>query len=150
NLMHGTTHHGLNYQEPRGLSRLATTYYHRKGPTGIIMEKLNWFPGPQNTYWADNRMPASLVGMGAASLGVSTLPLAQLVDVWSEPPYATIGLGTGTMGSYGRPFQHVVFYEIDDKIRNFHLPPEGRKPYYNYLQDAMARGSNVEVIMGDA
>ncbi len=162
-LMHGTTHHGLNYQEPKGLARLATTYYHRKGPTGIIMERLNWFPGPQNTFWADNRMPASLVGLGASPMGVTPLPTAQLVAAWSEPPYATIGLGTGTMASYGRPFQHVVFYEIDAKIRNFHLPPDQPyytyldlpkfrefKPYYNFLHNAIERGCNVEVIMGDA
>ncbi len=148
-LMHGTTHHGLNYQAPQLLRRLATTYYHRKGPTGVIMERLNWCPGPQNTYWADNRMPAGLVGLGAAPLG-STLPLEQLVQAWSEPPYATIGLGTGTMASYGRLFQHVVFYEIDDKIRNFSLPPDMRRPYFNYLQDALKRGVNLEVIMGDA
>jgi hypothetical protein len=95
-------------------------------------------------------MPASLVGAGATVAGGVGLPLGQLVDLWSEPPYATVGLGTGTMASYGRPFQHVVFYEIDDTIRNFSLPPDGRRAYYNYLQDAIARGSNVEVIMGDA
>lgn len=149
-LLHGTTHHGLNYQTPRQLSRLATTYYHRKGPTGLIMEKLNWFPGPQNTYWADARMPASLVGMGATIGGGVTLPIAQLGDCWSEPPYATVGLGTGTMASYGRPFQHVTFYEIDDTIRGFSLPPDGKKGFYNYLQDAQKRGANLEVIMGDA
>ncbi len=148
-LMHGTTHHGLNYQEPRVLSRLATTYYHRKGPAGEVMEKLNWLPGKQNTYWADNRMPASLVGLGATIGGGVNLPMADIVGAWSEPPYATVGLGTGTMASYGRPFQHVVFYEIDETVRNFHLPAEGPF-YYNYLQDALKRGSRVEVIMGDA
>ncbi|MBM4068187.1 MAG: MFS transporter [Planctomycetes bacterium] len=149
-LLHGTTHHGLNYQSPRQLSRLATTYYHRMGPTGRVMEKLNWFPGPQNTYWADARMPASLTAMGATISGGVSLPIAPLLDCWSEPPYATVGLGTGTMASYGRPFQHVTFYEIDDTIRGFSLPKEDMTGFYNYLQDAIKRGSNVEVIMGDA
>ena len=59
------------------------------------------------------------------------LPTAALVGLWSEPPYATVGLGSGTMASYGRPFQHATFYEIDEKVRNMHLSPE--KAYYSYL-----------------
>jgi hypothetical protein len=164
-LMHGTTHHGLNYQEPKELNRLATTYYHRYGPVGTVMEKLNWFPGvaldkaapdakladnPSISYWSDARLPASVVASGVPNFGVG-LPLAQLASVWSEPPLATIGLGTGTMASYGRPYQHVVFYEIDKHIRNFSIPPsEDREAYFSYLQGAMKRGCKLEVIMGDA
>lgn len=148
-LMHGTTHHGLNFQDPR-LSRLATTYYHRFGPVGAIMEQYNWFPGKQNTYHADARLPASVVGamnpFAAAPLAVEALTALQ-----TEPPIAVIGLGTGTMASYGRPFGHVTYYEIDEKIRNMSLPPDSKKrPYFNYLRDAEDRGCNVEVIMGDA
>jgi hypothetical protein len=164
-LMHGTTHHGLNYQEPKELNRLATTYYHRYGPVGTVMEKLNWFPGvslakpapdakladnPSITYWADARLPASVVASGVPNFGAGG-PLAQIVGAWSEPPFATIGLGTGTMASYGRPYQHVVFYEIDQHIRNFSIPPsEDREAYFTYLQGAMKRGCKLEVIMGDA
>jgi hypothetical protein len=168
-LMHGTTHHGLNYQHPKGLRRLATTYYHRKGPTGIIMERLNWFnfeydpktetrkwtPQPQNTYHADARLPASFTALGGTGLGVGNLPVDQIAAAWSEPPFATVGLGTGTMASYGRPFQHVTFYEIDNTIRSFHLEPFARSepfnpPVFNYLSDAIKRGVALEVIMGDA
>jgi len=121
-LMHGTTHHGLNFQYPPELRRLATTYYHRRGPVGVVMEKLNWFPDKENrTYWADSRLPASLIGLGGSGMGIN-LPTASLVGAWSEPPYATIGLGTGTMASYGRPMGHVTFYEIDQNVRNFSLP----------------------------
>jgi tryptophan-rich sensory protein len=151
-LMHGTTYHGRNYHEPKELQRLATTYYHRKGPVGAIMERFNWAPGPQNTFWADARLPAAMVGLGATPLGVGSMPLEQIANAYSEPPIATIGLGTGTMASYGRPFQHVVFYEIDDAVRNFSLPPDGSeaKTYFNYLKGAKERGAGVEVIMGDA
>jgi len=164
-LMHGTTHHGLNYQRPQALRRLATTYYHRKGPTGIIMERLNWFnfeydpqtgtrkwtPQPQNTYHADARLPAAFAALGGTGMGVGNLPAAQLVAAWSEPPYATVGLGTGTMASYGRPFQHMTFYEIDNTIRSFHLEPfASGGPFFNYVGDAIKRGVALEVIMGDA
>ena len=47
----------------KDFSRLATTYYHRRGPVGAVMEKFNWFPGPTvNTYGADARMPSALLG----------------------------------------------------------------------------------------
>src|SRR5208283_3538503 len=77
-------------------------------------------------------------------------------------------LGTGTMASYGRPFHHVTFYEIDNTIRSFSdgtyklpttlgtppreidwpTPDEG--PYFNYLHDARLRGTNLDIVMGDA
>jgi hypothetical protein len=157
-LLHGTTHHGLNYQEPAGLRRLATTYYHRMGPVGVIMERFNWFnfeydpktgtrtyhPQPQNTYHADARQPVSIIGLGAD-------PMSQLVNAWSEPPYATIGLGTGTMASYARCFQHAVYYEIDDTIKSFHFPGPNGRPFFNYVPDALnKRQAGIEIIMGDA
>jgi hypothetical protein len=158
-LIHGHINHGMNYvknpDDPtRDFSRLATTYYHRKGPAGIVMEKFNWFKdgSSNNTFWADTRMPAGMVAQGSfGALGTGILPFGQLIEVWTEPPFATIGLGTGTMASYGRPFQHVHFYEIDDQIRRLSLPEKGRgKAYFTYLQDAKDRGANVQVLMGDA
>jgi hypothetical protein len=171
-LMHGTTHHGLNYQFPDrptklpigtgkdielpDMTRLATTYYHRDGPVGSVMERLNWFPGMKTeikderlTFWADVRLPVSLIGNGAPTFGVN-FPMDMILSAWSEPAYATIGLGTGTMASYSRPFQHMTFYEIDEHIRNFSLPPEDRSTYFTYLQGALKRGVKLEVIMGDA
>jgi hypothetical protein len=135
-LMHGTTYHGQNYQQPGPLRRLATTYYHRLGPVGVVMDRFNWFKDPINSYHSDSRLPASLVGMATAG------PLAQLVTVWSEPPYATIGLGTGTMASYAHPYQEITFYDIDQHIVNFSEPPgedgkgKGVKGIDEWLQDA--------------
>jgi hypothetical protein len=185
-LMHGTTHHGLNFQFPTDLRRVATTYYHRLGPTGTIMENLNWFPLPYTSvtdprderrnfsrflyppgdkgkdkdtgreisvhpWWSDARLPVSLIGNGTTPFGAaSPLPMGQLMAAWSEPPYATVGLGTGTMASYGRPFQHVVFYEIDNHIRRYSLPEDGSEPKFNYVRDALDRGVRLEIIMGDA
>lgn len=149
-LMHGSTYHGRNYQIDE-LARLATTYYHRFGPIGVVMERYNWFPGKQNTYFADNRMPASMVALAASGLGANILPLEMLSNVWSEPPFATVGLGTGTMASYGRPFQHVAYYEIDNLIRDMSRPVNPKDdPFFRYVRDAGDRGSFVEIIMGDA
>jgi hypothetical protein len=154
-LMHGTTYHGRNYiyrpdEDHADLSRLATTYYHRYGPVGAVMEKFNWLPGPQNTYWADARGPTAVVGL-LATFGASPLPYDALLNAAvSEPPYATIGLGTGTMASYCRPYQHLTFYEIDKQIRDFSLPPSGDRAFFTYLLGAIRRGANLEVVMGDA
>jgi hypothetical protein len=163
-LMHGTTTHGLQCWEaydsryrnnPEGRKRESLTYYHRRCPVGQVMDKLTAWPKvsltPFAPSWAsDTRLTASLVGMGATPLNASCLPLTQLVDCWSESPYATIGLGTGTMASYGRPFQHVHYYEIDDHVRNMSLPPDGSEPLFTYIQDAEKRGSEVRIFMGDA
>jgi hypothetical protein len=166
-LMHGTTYHGQNYQSPPGLRRLATTYYHRLGPVGVIMQRFNWFtPAPDNperdnlimyTNYADARMPASVVALGGDVC-------SQLVNCWSEPPYACVGLGTGTMASYSHPFQHMTFYEIDNTIKSFHVPPyAGPSYFFNYVHDSLwhpgeklargevpGRGAGIEIIMGDA
>ncbi len=180
-LIHGHIDHGMNFLRPtsksdydvpdKDYSRLATTYYHREGPEGRVMEKFNWFPDEPdaNTYRADARLPVSLVGSTIADVLGSGLPIATMVSAWSEPPIATIGLGTGTMASYGRVYQHVHFYEIDDQIRRLSLlvPTRlcgthesylkakqgvaGRQvTYFSYLENALERGSSVQVLMGDA
>ena len=176
-LTHGHINHGLNFLPPKegdrgkpekDFSRLATTYYHREGPVGRVMEGYNWFKGPPNTYWADARMPANLVtALCADATSPNSVPMAAFAAAWSEPPIATIGLGTGTMASYGRPYQHVHFYEIDNlilrlnlgmptrKILNYkqysdHQKNAVRQTWFNYLDNAIARGSSVQVLMGDA
>jgi hypothetical protein len=152
-LMHGTTYHGRNYyyEKDKDLSRLATTYYHRYGPVGVVMERDNWLKGAQNTFYADLRMPAAIVGDIMASAGTGFNPLwTAATECWTEPPFATIGLGTGTMISYAHPYQHMTYYEIDDAIKHFNLPEDGGEARFTFLQNAVRRGVNLEVIMGDA
>jgi hypothetical protein len=169
-LMHGTTHHGLNYDAPARLRRLATTYYHRNGPVGEVMRRFDGFAAPRpdrfggrpfdgreprrNPYAADVRLPASLVALagglpvpGAPGTPVACGPL--LLDACSEPAVGVLGLGTGTMASYVRPFQRIDFYELDPAIRDLSLPPDGRPPLFNYLADARQRGAWVNVFVGD-
>lgn len=160
-LIHGHINHGMNFLAPdnkkdlgnpeKDLSRLATTYYHRYGPAGRVMELYNWFPGAQNTYHSDARMPASLVGNLMNAVGMAPLPLGEFVTLWSEPPYATVGLGTGTMASYGRPFQHVHYYEIDNQIRKLSLPwaEPGDNAYFTYQLSKGADNKRVEPVPAD-
>jgi spermidine synthase len=92
--------------------------------------------------WPNARLPASLAGLGFD-------PYAALVDLHSEPPYAVIGLGTGTLAAHARPLQTVHFYEIDPLVRDLSLPPGERKPVFYFLKDALARGAHLDVILGD-
>lgn len=181
-LVHGHILHGQNFKlrkpEDRGnpktdWTRFATTYYHEHGPIGRMMAKYNWFNDnfENNTYHSDSRVVAAILGhMGGG--GLQGLPLTAMFEPWTEPPCATIGLGTGTMAHYGRPFQHVHFYEIDNHVRKLSFPSknlnyfvrnevndkgvkfpidgERDKAYFSYLIDALDRGCAVQLFMGDA
>ncbi len=150
---------GYNYQKPelrrdwghpdRDFSRLATSYYHRRGPAGVVLEKFNWFKDQGNHYTSDARLPTSLAGLGAASLGPLSLPLPQLVGLWSEPPWAVVGMGPGTLASYARPFQHLHFFEKDPRMVRFSFPPVGKPPFFHFGADAQARGVAVRLFEGN-
>src|SRR4051812_38111759 len=67
-LLYNGINMGTNYRQPtkgsgaEDLSRLATAYFHARSPVGIALQKFNWFPGSANSYHADARLPASLLG----------------------------------------------------------------------------------------
>ena len=59
-----------------------------------------------------------------------------------------IGLGTGTMASYGRSGQTVVFYDIDKTVKEISFD---RRDYFSFVSDARARGVDVaDLVLGDA
>jgi hypothetical protein len=126
-------------------SRLATTYYHRNGPVGRVLEGLNWFPGPDNSYHADARMPASQLGLAAVPMG---MPFSQLVGVWSEPSFAVVLLKDGALASYARPFQFVDFYERSSEVTALSRPANGAQPKFTFLEDAEGRAANLRVFSG--
>jgi hypothetical protein len=141
---------GENFTHPVQLRRLATTYYHRRGPVGVVLERFNWLPGPVNTYWADARLPASLVALAAGDLlSASPMPLGPVIGAWSEPAIAVIGLECGTLASYGRPYQHLHFYDKSEELKQLVLSPPGRPPHFHYLYDALERGCALKVLTGD-
>ena len=188
-LMHATTHHGSCITDPPELRRYPTTYYHQHGPIGRVMLASAWFtpPNVNPAEWRqhheahgpnDARIAASLIGTGAAPLGMSTLPMESLTNLWTEPPYAIVGMGPGIQYAYAHPYQWVDAYELDpaivslslkypsafdaDKdraksgIRTITFAPSGEKggetaaPIFHYAQDAQARGVQGQVFLGDA
>jgi SAM-dependent methyltransferase len=109
---------------------------------------------------SDARLPASMVGFGA---GESPW-LAMLANTQSEPPYAVLGLGTGILGCYAKPYQHVDIYEIDPLVKQLsivpgYVPPWDPKrsempkdlddPVFYFVHDAQERWANINVILGD-
>jgi hypothetical protein len=158
-LMRADTHFGLSFHRPQraadlgnpeaDYSRLPATYHHPFGPAGVAMSKFDWFRDPKNpnTFRADVRMPVSLVGLGAMPVAFGNLPAEQLVDLWSEPPIAVIGMYVGEMAGYARPFQYIDIYENDPRIIKLSMPDKG-DPYFWYIHDAKKRGAIVRVFQG--
>ena len=76
-----------------------------------------------------------------------TGPLGQVFTTFSrkfsKSRVAIIGLGTGTMASYGEPGQNWTFYEIDPAVERIARD----KRYFTFLNDSPAK---VEVVLGDA
>jgi hypothetical protein len=62
-------------------------------------------------------------------------------------PFGVIGLGTGTMASYGLKGQHVTFYDIDPVVRGISFDTD---KYFTYVSDARERGAMLDLVMGDA
>lgn len=135
-LVHGGINHGQQIIKPHFMRRETITYFHPTGGIGQIFEKFKW---------PDQRLPASLVGLGAAPFA----SLHVLAGTHSEPPYAVLGLGSGTLAAHARPWQHMVFYEIDPLVKRLSMPPEGEKAYFLYVQDALDRGASLEIVLGD-
>jgi hypothetical protein len=59
-----------------------------------------------------------------------------------------VGLNVGTVASYGRPFQHLLFYDTSSRLKDLLLPPEGQPRPFHYLHDARQRGCALQVLIG--
>jgi hypothetical protein len=130
--------------------REATSYFHERNGVAEIYRRFSW---------PDARLPASMVGLMCGDNPV----LGMLVNTQSEPPFAVLGLGTGILASYAKPYQAVHFYEIDPLVKRLsivpgYVPPwDSRReamptlpdPIFYYVHDAQERWSNIDVILGD-
>ena len=151
-LMYNRVYLGRNYQKPQDakdygnpnvdFSRLPTTYFHDKSPIGVVLQKYNWFPNKDNTYHADARLPASLIGASGDLYG-------QLVSLWSEPPIAVLGMDVGTLAAYVRPTQTIHFTERVPVFVNMSLPGKDEKRFFHFVQDALDRGANLKIFEGE-
>ena len=126
----------------RGSSGSATT----PGPPSSPGQRIQGpaYPNPRTTEFrlSNQRFPASLVGAAAD-------PWSALVDLHSEPPYAVVGLGSGTLAAFAKPYQPVDIYEIDPLVYRLSRKIGDEDPPFTYLEDAKARGAKLNVILGD-
>jgi spermidine synthase len=73
--------------------------------------------------------------------------IMQLVDQAKQPKkVGLIGLGAGASASYGRQGDTLVCYEIDNAVVRIARDPK----FFTYLSDCVARGCQVETVLGDA
>jgi hypothetical protein len=151
-LMYYRIYWGRNYQKPtdqadwgdpdKDFSRLASTYYHARGPLGVAFGRFDWFPGKPNTFHADARIAASLIGMGG-------LHQSQLVSLWSEPPVAVLGLNIGTQASYARPTQVMHFFERNPELIALSQAARRKPALFQFITDAQKRGAGVTIFPGE-
>ncbi len=156
-LIHGGIDHGRQHFE-KEIRHQPCAYFHPLTGIGQIYMKLTWpntpvpdslddfnhRPNPYHTFTLPSwRFPTGLIGVGND-------PLSALVALHSEPPFAVVGLGTGTLAAFAKPYQHVDMYEIDPLVLQLsQMQKDGQEPPFTYLIDAKARGANLKVILGD-
>jgi hypothetical protein len=77
-------------------------------------------------------------------------PIGQVFFAFRDSPRtsrtAVIGLGVGSLASYAEAGQEFTFYEIDPAVAR--IARDTR--YFTYLVDAEARGTKIDVVLGDA
>ncbi len=107
------------------------TYFHERNGVAELFHKLAW-PNAQPltavvnmTGFSDARLPAAMIGLAAGDAPAWNL----LANTQSEPPYAVVGLGTGILACYAKPFQHVDIYEIDPLVKGLSIPPGYMPPW---------------------
>ncbi|MGE3808672.1 MAG: hypothetical protein AB7K24_28740 [Gemmataceae bacterium] len=79
-----------------------------------------------------------------------TGPVGQVFRNYNTDPkraFAVIGLGTGTMASYGMPGQRVDFFDIDPVVVGISYDTN---EYFHFVEDALNRGVEVSLVLGDA
>jgi len=133
------------HDNAKDFSRVALTYYHRSGPVGHVFGRYDWFPGPRNTFWADARLPAALVGSLATPAGA--FPAEAIQQLWSEPPVGVVFLHAASVATYGRPCQSFDFYDRNPEMIELFEPGNPRRKFH-VLQDAADRGVNVRIFQG--
>jgi len=79
-----------------------------------------------------------------------TGPFGQVMTKLMDPVFAkeigVVGLGTGTTAGWGQTGQRITYFEIDSTVVRIAYNPS----LFTYVTDALARGVDVEVALGDA
>jgi hypothetical protein len=97
--------------------------------------------------WQDNWMHP---GREAQTYFHRTGPIGQVLEGYRDQlagrSVGVIGLGSGTLLSYSQQGQKWTYFEIDPLVQRVAYNPE----YFTYVRDAIDRGVQVDVVLGDA
>ncbi len=137
---HGTTLHGMQRWRWSGTSPVADTLHPLAASDPLSAATLL-------TAWQDAWLHP---GRQALTYFHRTGPIGQVFEAYrtwlADRPIGVIGLGSGTLASYGQPGQQLTFYEIDPLVQRVAYNPA----YFTYLSDSLERGVGVDVVLGDA
>jgi hypothetical protein len=79
-----------------------------------------------------------------------TGPIGQVFEAYEDTlamrHVGLIGLGAGTLASYGQPGQKMTFYEIDPLVKRIAYNAD----WFTFIQDALVRKVEIDVVLGDA
>lgn len=165
---HGLTMHGSESLDPddRGIP---ISYYYRSGPIGKLFAHLFGEPETLRSLSNTDSMVPSLPvadsgnlleqrrlyleGLKNSADGSKSVTLdavfQSLDDIAKlrQPTYpiGILGLGTGTIASFAKKSQPVVYYEIDPEVVELAQNPI----YFTYLFQAKQRGVDLRIVKGD-
>lgn len=117
-LLHDTILHGQQSLDP-AFRHEPYSYYTGEGTIGLLLTKL---------------------------FGKPDKPGVEPIDGSSLPPYAVVGLGTGTCVAYAHKGQRVDLFEINPRVVRIASDPF----YFTYLYSAYKRGVKMNFLLGDA
>ena len=165
---HGLTMHGSESLDPdeRGVP---ISYYYKNGPIGKLFTHL--FGAPETlrslskTVSLVPAMPSAaadsvfelrrkylgeLKSSAAGNNPITLDAISQSLDDIAELrkpsyPIGILGLGTGTIASFAKKNQPVIYYEIDPAVIELAENPI----YFTYLFQAKQRGVDLRIVRGD-
>jgi len=139
---HGHTLHGSESLDPDERGK-PISYYYPTSPIGSILTAMYGPPQTLRELAADvqNRM----VPDSSDDPLVSRRIRMQRSREVKPAPIAVIGLGAGTIASYAKRGQPVVYYEIDREVVDIASNPI----FFTYIFQARARGVDLKVLNGD-
>ncbi len=153
-LVHGTTVHGKQWTNPMvwstctALTTLAATGHGLQAVGPLLSGAWDaWqFPGREPLSYYHRTGPVGSIMRAFEERQYDASQLVKRPKPGRNTNMAFIGLGTGTLSSYGRAGQKVTFFEIDAAVRRLVEPPR----FFTYVDEAKKQGVEVEFIMGDA
>ena len=140
-LYHGTTLHGMQHRQQKDRAAIAVSAASPLAAADPFSATALAAAGSE--VWAPGRE--------ALTYFHRTGPIGKIFaayhDHFAGRHLGLIGLGTGTLATYGQPEQKLTYYEIDPLIKRIAYDDGA---YFSFVKDARDRGVQMDLVMGDA